>query len=174
MGAEKFITHEQARNTLLELFNGVHQTMVAQNNETQCLIAQLRADVQQALVANKAAADEQVEVLRGYARDALAEVDNKVSVIDEGISLHSAARLKDEEDFKDKMQKFETGIHEFADRTQASIQALNAEAGSSEGSSLARPAQEKDRPVFDPRDYKIEVIPSQMSSGVWKKWKHEV
>ena len=37
-----------------------------------------------------------------------------------------------------------------------------------------KPFQERDRSVFDPRDYKIETIPTQMSLGVWKKWRHEV
>ena len=60
LGTENVITHEQARNILGELFNGVHQTMIVQNSETQSLIAQLRGDVQQAIVANKAAIDEQV------------------------------------------------------------------------------------------------------------------
>ena len=77
------IRPDQARATLLELFNGVHQKMVAQNNETQTLIAQLRGDVQQALVTNKAAAVEQVEALRGHTREAIVEVDKKISVIDE-------------------------------------------------------------------------------------------
>ena len=37
-----------------------------------------------------------------------------------------------------------------------------------------KPFQERDRSVFDRRDYKIETIPTQMSLGVWKKWRHEV
>ena len=72
------------------------------------------------------------------------------------------------------MKKFEKEIHDFADRTQVSIQTLISEARSSDGSSLSRSTQERDRPEFDPRDYKIDVITSQMSLGVWKKWKHEV
>ena len=37
-----------------------------------------------------------------------------------------------------------------------------------------KPFQERDRAVFDPRDDKIETIHTQMSLGVWKKWRHEV
>ena len=72
------------------------------------------------------------------------------------------------------MEKFEKEEHDFADRTQLSIQTLISEARASEGSSLSRSTQERDRPVFGPRDYKIDVIPSQMSLGVWKKWKDEI
>ena len=28
--------------------------------------------------------------------------------------------------------------------------------------------------MFDPRDYKIEVLPTTIALGVWKKWRHEV
>ena len=28
--------------------------------------------------------------------------------------------------------------------------------------------------MFDPRDYKIEALPSSITLGVWKKWRHEV
>ena len=28
--------------------------------------------------------------------------------------------------------------------------------------------------MFDPRDYKLDVVPSHMSSGVRQKWRHEV
>ena len=140
----------------------------------QCLIATLRGDVQQAIVAGKAAADEQVEVLRGHTCDTISELDTKLLAADENIALHAATRVKDESEFNDKMKEFKKEFHEFADRTQASIQAFTAEARSSEGSSMSRPAQERDRPVFDPRDYKIDVISSQVFLGVWKKWKHEV
>ena len=37
-----------------------------------------------------------------------------------------------------------------------------------------RPNQERDRQVFDPRGYKIESLPSPISLGAWKKWRHEV
>ena len=51
MGADgtQFITQGEARTTLQELFSGVHGQMVAQNAETQGLIAQLRSDVRQAI-----------------------------------------------------------------------------------------------------------------------------
>ena len=43
------------------------------------------------------------------------------------------------------------------------------------GSTLFRPSgQERDRPVFDPRDYKIETLPASLPLGAWKKWKHEL
>ena len=33
---------------------------------------------------------------------------------------------------------------------------------------------ERDRSVFDPRDYNIDFLPSLFALGVWKKWRHEV
>ena len=60
MGADgtPYNTQGEARPTLQELLSGVHGQMIAQNLETQGLIAQLRSDVQQAIVASKAGADE--------------------------------------------------------------------------------------------------------------------
>ena len=79
-----------------------------------------------------------------------------------------------EQDVREKMKIFEKCVHEFADHTRMGIQTFISEARAAEGSSLSRPTQERDRPVFDPRDYKLDVILSQMSLGVWKKWRHEV
>ena len=72
------------------------------------------------------------------------------------------------------MKVFEIGAHEFADTTRLGLQTLIAEARASDSSSMSRPNQERDRPVFNPRDYKLDVIPTTMSLGVWKKWRHEV
>ena len=58
-------------------------------------------------------------------------------------------------------------------RTQAGIQGL-IETARSEGGSVLRPSQERDRQVFDPRDYNIGALPTTFSLGVWKKWRHEV
>ena len=58
-------------------------------------------------------------------------------------------------------------------RTQTGIRQL-IESARSEGGSVLRPSQERDRQVFDPRDYKIESLPSSISLGAWKKWRHEV
>ena len=58
-------------------------------------------------------------------------------------------------------------------RTQSGIQAL-IEGACSEGVGSFRPAaHERDRAVFDPRDYKLETLPATLSFGAWKKWKHE-
>ena len=169
-----YITQGEVRATLLELFNGVHGQMVAQNTDTQGLIAQLREDVQQAIVAAKTGADEQVESLRGHTRTAVSQLDAKLEVMDETMTLHEATRKGAEEEFQEKMKTFEKGVHDFADRTALGIQTLISDARSPDGSSLLRPNQKRDRPVLDPRDYRFDAIPSQMSLGVWKNWRHEV
>ena len=87
-----YITQGEARATLLELFNGVHGQLVAQSTETQGFIAQLRTDVQRAIVAAKAGADEQLETLRGHTLSAVTELDAKLAVMDETMTLHEATR----------------------------------------------------------------------------------
>ena len=89
-----YIKQGEARAASLELFNGVHSTVVAQNTGTQGLITQLRGDVQQAIVAGKIAADEQVETLRGHTRDAVSELDAKLATMDENMALHEATRVQ--------------------------------------------------------------------------------
>ena len=61
-------------------------------------------------------------------------------------------------------------------RTQQAITALidSTKADGSSSVLLSGPGGERDRPVFDPRDYKIEALPTQFALGAWKKWRHEV
>ena len=99
-----YITEGQARTTLQSLFSCVHSQMVAQNAETQGLIAQLRTDVQQAIVAAQAGSDVQVETLRGHTRAAVSELDRKLATAVESMELHGATRKKGEEDFLQKMK----------------------------------------------------------------------
>ena len=54
-------------------------------------------------------------------------------------------------------------------RTQAGIRQLIESARNDGTSTLQRPQHERDRQVFDPRDYKIESLPSSISIGAWKK-----
>ena len=97
----------------------------------------------------------------------------------EDVSLRAA----DFKPFEEKMNTLEAGFRGFADesraemiktrdgvtrtqgevvRTQSGIQALN-EGARSEGSGPFRPAaQERDRPVFDPRDYKLDTLPANL------------
>ena len=77
-------------------------------------------------------------------------------------------------DFSDGVQRSIQQIQDEVNRTQVGIQCL-IEGTRSEGtSSVFRFGQERDRQFVDPRDYKIEVFPAQLSLGVWKTWKHEV
>ena len=164
-------------NEQVAAFTAQQQQTAALNANTRILIDQLRAEAQAALVSNKAAADEQVATLREDARQAITTLDNKTSVVDKSLSLHAVSQAA----FEQKMADLEAGIHQFADEARASIRqiqagipAIVAEARSSDGTSSFRPSQERDRQVFDPRDYKIELGPSHLSLAVWKKWRHEV
>ena len=82
-----YITQGDAQATLRDLFNGVHGQMVAQNTETQGLIAQLHTDVQQAILAAKAGAEKQVESFRGHTRAAVTELDAKLAAAVESMFL---------------------------------------------------------------------------------------
>ena len=128
--------------------------MVAQNAETQGLIAQLRTDVQQAVTAAQTGAEEQVETLRGHTRTAVTELEAKLAASIESMELYEAARKKGEEEFMAKMDTFEQRVHGFAGETRLGIQPMIAESRSADGGPM-KPFQERDRPVFDPRDYKI-------------------
>ena len=111
--------------------------------------------------------------LRGHTRTAVTELEAKLAASIECMELYEAARKKGEEEFMAKMLTLEEGVHGFSVDTRLSIQQMIAEGRSADGTPM-KPFQERDRPVFDPRDYKLEVIPTQMSLGVWKKWRHEV
>ena len=157
-----YITEGQARQTLQELFSGVHGQMVAQNAENQGLIAQLRSHVQQAIV----------ESLRGHTRTAVSELDAKLASAVESMELCEATRKTGEEEL---LKTFEEGVHEFAASTRLGIRTMIAEGRSADGTSVSTPFQERDRSVCDPRDYKLDdVISTQMSLGVWKKRRLEI
>ena len=79
----------------------------------------------------------------------------------------------------DQLEQFATGAQasilktqEEVNRTQQAIQSLidSTKADGSSSVSRSGSGDERDRQVFDPRDYKIDVLPSQFALGVWKKW----
>ena len=74
-----YITQNEATTVLTGLFTQVRDTMMAQNAETQGLIAQLRSDVQSAVTAAQAGAEGQVETLRSHTRSAVEELEKKLS-----------------------------------------------------------------------------------------------
>ena len=182
-----YVTQGQAETILARLVGGVQGQMTALNVETRGLIDQLRTDVQQAMTANGQAivtseenAQKQVEALRSQAQAAAVNLDEKIALADsrlrsavESAELYEAKKKGEEEEFLKKMQTLEQGVHNFADETRKNIQQMIADGRSAEGGPM-KPFQERDRSVFDPRDYNIGTIPTQMSLGVWKKWRHEV
>ena len=74
------------------------------------------------------------------------------------------------------MQESILRTQEEVNQTQQAIQALIDSTKSAGSSSVLRlsSGQERDRQVFGPRDDKIDVLPSQLQLGIWKKWRHEV
>ena len=80
------------------------------------------------------------------------------------------------EQFASEAQASILKTQEEVNRTQQAIQTLIDSTKADGTSSVLRSGSghERDRQVFDPRDYKINELPSQFALGVWKKWRHEV
>ena len=115
---------------------------------------------------------------RAQTDTAVTEVDGKlqdmpdlINSVDESKTFH-----KQLEEFAKGVQEFIQGTQQEANRTQQAIQALIESTKSDGSSSVLRPGSghERDCQVFDPRYYKIDVLPSQLQLGIWKKWRHEV
>ena len=77
-----YVTQAEAEVILQRLFNGVHSQMVGLNTETRGLVDQLRLDVQQAIIANEASAEKQVETLRSQSQSSVSELDAKLAAAD--------------------------------------------------------------------------------------------
>ena len=82
----------------------------------------------------------------------------------------SKRRIAQLEEFASGIQALILHTQEEVNRTQKAIQALIDSTKHDGSSSALRPGavQERDRPVFDPCDYKIEVLRSRFALGVWK------
>ena len=172
-----------------EAFQFQAQQTAALNDETRKLLADIRAEVTLAgtvlrkeALGYKATADAQIDPLREEARVAIASLTEQSSSIEDDVPLR-AAEFKA---FEEKMNALEAGIRGFADesraemtktlddvtrtqgevvRIQSGIQA-SIEGARPEGSGPFSPAaQERDRPVFDPRDYKLDTLTATLSFG---------
>ena len=193
VNAQTAAFHAQAQQTT-DLNDQTCQLIAEFRSEVTAAGTELRTET----LGYKATADEQIASLREEARVAIASLTKQSSSIEEDVSLRAAAQAAFEEktsQFVLQMTTLEAGIRQFADesraevaktrddvsrtqseivRTQPGIQALIDGARSDGGSNLVRSgAQERDRPVVDPRDYKLEVLPATRSLGAWHKWKHE-
>ena len=73
---------------------------------------------------------------------------------------------------QESIQKTQTEVN----HTQHAIQTLIDSTRADGTSTVLRSGSggERDRSVFDPRDYKMDSLPSQFALGVWKKWRHGV
>ena len=145
---------------------------------------------------------QQVGTLRTDVQNAVQAVDEKIAAMEalhkaqtlESTVAHDDADLKlvqhieNMKELEGKLRLYADGVESNLNsvkdevgrtqaeilRTQAGIRQLIENARSDGSSGLQRPSQERDRQVFDPRDYKIEVLPSSLNLGIWKKWRHEV
>ena len=148
------------------------------------MIDKTRDDVNRSLLDNKAAAEayvaEQVGALRAQTDNAVTTVDGKLQEIRDLLLSHDDSQAKSVEESKllhSQLEEFAKGVQESiqrsqqeVNRTQQAIQALIDSTTSDDSSSVLHPGsgQERDRQVFDPRDYTIDVLFSQLQFGIWK------
>ena len=205
---QTFITVEAANEMLRSIvqqqvgaFTAQQQTIESLNTETRSMIVQasaniekqigqVRDDVNQSLIANKAAAEahviEQIGALRIQTERSVTHVDGQLEEMRALLLRHDAKQVESEQKSAELMKTLE----KFADEVKDSIQKTQTEVNHTQReiiqliettradgtSSVLRSGSggERDRSVFDPRDYKIDVLPNQFALGVWKKWRHEV
>ena len=159
---------------------------VLKANQTQCdeqiaqQVGNLRADVQAAVTTVDEKIAEMEAMFKAQTLESTASHDDA--------DLKLVQHVANMDALEEKLRQYANGVEdnlnaikEDVGRTQAEVVRTQSgirqliESGRSEGGSvLQRPSQERDRQVFDPRDYKIESLPSSISLGVWKKWRHEV
>ena len=201
--AQNFITVDAANEMLRSLvtqqagvFTAQQQTIEGLNAETRSMIVQasasiekqigqVRDDVNQSLIANKAAAEahviEQVGALRAQTEQSVTHVDGKLDEMRDLLLRHDTKQTETEQknaelmkslekfadEVKDSIQKTQTEVN----HTQRAITQLIETTRADGTSSVLRSGSggERDRSVFDPRDYKIDVLPNQFALGVWKK-----
>ena len=169
----------EARDTLAKL--AIEVDAVLKSNKTDCeaqiaqQVGDRRTDAQAAVTAvNAKIAD--IEELFKAKTSSQEDADLKlVQHVAGMVELESKLRMfaQGVESNLGSIQQEVVRTQAESSRTQAGISNL-IETARSEGGSVLRPNQERDRQVFDPRDYKIEALPSSISLGVWKKWRHEV
>ena len=114
---------------------------------------------------------QQVGDLRAQAQNSVSTVSDKLAQIESLIaaptSSQEAAELELAVQVDEGVEANLAGIQQEVTcsqgevgRTQAGIQTLIDSAKNDGSSSLFRSSQERDRQLFDPRDYKIEVLPN--------------
>ena len=191
------ITVEQAQQLLREIVAVQVAALDAQQRNVEALSAETRAyvdktrnDVDKSLIDNKAAAEayvvQEVGALKAQTETHVGHVESKVEDMRSRLLQHD--RTQDESAAKskllvEKLESFAAEVQSTIKRTQTevlqtqrAIQALIDSTQHDNSSTILRSGagHERDRAVFDPRDYKIDVLLSQFALGVWKKWRHEV
>ena len=185
----------------LEAFTEQRKDTETQGQEARDTVIPLTNDFDNNQKRNKADCEkqiaDQVGELRTQAQTSVTTVNEKIAEIESLFKSHTASQ----EDADLKLSQHVADMTELAkkllafagtveanlfniqqevsrtqgevSRTQAGIQNL-IETARSEGGTALRPIQERDRQVFDPRDYKIEALPNSIPLGVWKKLRREV
>ena len=180
-----------AQQATIEGLNAETRSMVMQATaKTEELINKIREDVDQSLKANKASAEahatEQVGSLRTQTEESVTHVDGKIDEMRDMLLRHDSARAEADQ----RSEELLKNLRQFADEVKDSIQKTQTEVNHTQRaitqliettrvdgtSSVLRSGfgGERDRAVFDPRDYKIDFLPASFALGVWKKWRHEV
>ena len=191
------ITVEQGQQLLREMdtvqvaaFDAQQRSIEALNAETRAYVDKTPNDVDKSLIDNKTAAEayvvQEVGALKAQTESNVGHVESKTEDMRSLLLQHD--RTQDESAAKSKLlvkelEGFAAEVQTTIQRTQTevlqtqhAIQAL-IDSTKQDGSSpvlRSSAGHERDRPVSDPPDYKIDILPSQFALGIWKKWRHEV
>ena len=181
-----YITVDAANAMLRGLFEeqvnafGMQQrTIEALNAETRALIDQTRRDVDQSLMTNKQAAEahanEQIKILRDQTDQAVIHIDGKLDEMRSMLLQHDKTQAEagaENKKLVETLEKFASEVKESIPKTQTEVNHTQSaitqliDTTRADGTSTvlrSGSGGERDRSVFDPRDYKIEFLPSQFA-----------
>ena len=192
-----YITAAEANQVLQTLvsaqtaaFDAQQKAMEALNAETLAYVNKTRDDVDKSLRENKTSSEalinQEIAALKEQTQTHVSHVEGKVEEMRALLLSHDSAQavaLRTNEELVTKLEKFAAEVNGTLARTQAEVLGTQAaitaliDSTRADGSSnVIRSGNggERDRQVFDVRDYKIEPLPTQFALGAWKKWRHEV
>ena len=196
-----FLTNEQARVLYTSMIQATTRSLEEQvllirtsHTELSKANADLRAEVDSALKTNKLAADAVVddmkEELKKYDEKRVlkdssdtenqdlhnktfeAKIQSQVEVVNDLTKAVQDWSVKVEVDFTALAQAAQDRITQ----TQKAIKDLvetHKSTAEASGSGIFRAPAERDRQVFDPRDYKVAELPEKMNLAAFKKWRHD-
>jgi hypothetical protein len=181
-----FITKEEASVEIQRLISLQSSVFLTLQQDARTLIDGLATQADAALRRDRAEFLSELGTLREHTQDAVRQGNEKVDEMQALIDSHNTAIQTQVDNLKTvvaEMHAFADKVRATNDETQSNIRSIvadveNLAAGVRVGGGGGGPpgmggSFDRDRPIFDPRDYKVEPLPSQMTLASWKKWRHD-